>query len=70
MKLAGAYVHDDTYQRLVALAIANNRTLAGQCRHLFDRALRENMPADSSPQIVTPPRPSSKGNTKTHDAAK
>ncbi|MBN8422158.1 MAG: hypothetical protein J0L73_24805 [Verrucomicrobia bacterium] len=40
MKLAGAYINDDTYERLVALAAANNRTLAGECRHLFDRALR------------------------------
>lgn len=40
MKLAGAYIHDETYERLAALAAANNRTLAGQCRHLFDRALR------------------------------
>lgn len=40
MKLAGAYINDDTYERLAALAAENNRTLAGQCRHLFDRALR------------------------------
>lgn len=40
MKLAGAYIQDDTYERLAALAAANNRTLAGECRHLFDRALR------------------------------
>lgn len=40
MKLAGAYINDATYERLAALAAANNRTLAGQCRHLFDRALR------------------------------
>ncbi len=39
MKLAGAYINDDKYERLVALAEQNNRTLAGQCRHLFDRAL-------------------------------
>ncbi|WP_395741161.1 hypothetical protein [Prosthecobacter sp.] len=39
MKLAGAYINDDKYERLVALAESNNRTLAGQCRHLFDRAL-------------------------------
>ncbi|WP_395753785.1 hypothetical protein [Prosthecobacter sp.] len=39
MKLAGAYIHDEKYERLVALAESNNRTLAGQCRHLFDRAL-------------------------------
>ncbi len=40
MKLAGAYINDKTYEALVGLATANNRTLAGQCRHLFDRALR------------------------------
>ncbi|MDI1313805.1 hypothetical protein [Prosthecobacter sp.] len=40
MKLAGAYINDDTYERLVALALSHNRTLAGQCRHLFDRALK------------------------------
>lgn len=39
MKLVGAYVNDETYERLAALAAANNRTLAGQCHHLFDRAL-------------------------------
>lgn len=44
MKLAGAYVNDDTYHRLVALAQVNNRTLAGQCRHIYDRALRGELP--------------------------
>ncbi len=39
MKLAGAYINDDTYEALVALATKNNRTLAGQCRHLFANAL-------------------------------
>lgn len=39
MKLAGAYINDEKYERLVALAEAIGRTLAGQCRHLFDRAL-------------------------------
>jgi hypothetical protein len=39
MKLAGAYINEEKYARLVALAASNNRTLAGQCRHLFDRAL-------------------------------
>lgn len=30
MKLAGAYINDDTYERLVALAVANNRALSGE----------------------------------------
>jgi hypothetical protein len=47
MKLAGAYIQDETYAKLVALAEANNRTLAGQCRHLFDLALK----ADAAPLI-------------------
>ena len=49
MKLAGAYINDDTYGRLVALAAANNRTLAGECRHLFDRALRGELPVPDGP---------------------
>ena len=49
MKLAGAYINDDTYGRLVALAAANNRTLAGQCRHLFDRALRGELQVPDDP---------------------
>ncbi len=49
MKLAGAYINDDTYGRLVALAAANNRTLAGQCRHLFDRALRGELQVPDGP---------------------
>lgn len=47
MKLAGAYIQDVTYVKLVALAESNNRTLAGQCRHLFDLALK----ADVAPLI-------------------
>lgn len=49
MKLAGAYINDETYGRLVALAAANNRTLAGECRHLFDRALRGELPVPNGP---------------------
>lgn len=49
MKLAGAYIHDDTYERLVALAMSNNRTLAGQCRHLFDRALKGDLVVPDGP---------------------
>lgn len=49
MKLAGAYINDDTYGRLVALAAANNRTLAGQCRHLFDRALKGDLQVPDAP---------------------
>ena len=49
MKLAGAYINDDTYARLVALAAANNRTLAGQCRHLFDRALKGALTVPDAP---------------------
>jgi hypothetical protein len=63
MKLAGAYINDDTYERLVALAAAHNRTLAGECRHIFDRALRGDSANPEQPQIFTPPKPSSKGNT-------
>jgi len=57
MKLAGAYINDDTYGRLVKLAAANNRTLAGQCRHLFDRALRGELqvPDASAQTPLVPP---------------
>ncbi len=41
MKLAGAYINDDTHEKLVARARARNRTLAGHCRDLFNRDLRE-----------------------------
>ncbi len=57
MKLAGAYINDDKYERLVALAEANNRTLAGQCRHLFDQALANELKKPTRPTTVTtPPR--------------
>ena len=49
MKLAGAYIHDETYEKLLALAVSNNRTLAGQCRHLFDRALRGELQVPDAP---------------------
>ena len=49
MKLAGAYINDETYGRLAALAAANNRTLAGQCRHLFDRALKGDLEVPDGP---------------------
>jgi hypothetical protein len=49
MKLAGAYINDETYGRLAALAAANNRTLAGQCRHLFDRALKGELEVPDGP---------------------
>lgn len=49
MKLAGAYINDDKYVRLVALAEQNNRTLAGQCVHLFDRALSGDIPVNAAP---------------------
>jgi hypothetical protein len=52
MKLAGAYINDDTYERLVALAAANNRTLAGQCRHLFDRALKGALVVPDAPNAA------------------
>lgn len=52
MKLAGAYINDETYGRLVALAAANNRTLAGECRHLFDRALRGELPVPEGPSTL------------------
>ena len=49
MKLAGAYINDEAYGRLAALAAANNRTLAGQCRHLFDRALKGDLEVPDGP---------------------
>ncbi len=54
MKLAGAYINDGTYERLVALAAANNRTLAGQCRHLFDRALSGDLKVPRLPRAPSP----------------
>ena len=39
LKLAGAYISAKTYAALVALARANNRLLAEQCRALFDAAI-------------------------------
>lgn len=61
MKLAGAYVNDDTYEKLCLLARANNRTLAGECRHIYDRALRRTLDVPNAPpQIITPPKRSSK----------
>ena len=52
MKLAGAYIDDETYGRLVTLAAANNRTLANECRHLFDRALKGELAATTSWQPI------------------
>ncbi len=57
MKLAGAYINDDTYERLVALAAANNRTLAGQCRHLFDRALKGQPQVPDAPNAAAGSKP-------------
>ena len=56
MKLAGAYVNDDIYTKLVAYAASNNRTLAGQIRHLFDRFLEEQETASSKPTSTKAPR--------------
>ena len=53
MKLAGAYINDEAYGRLAALAAANNRTLAGQCRHLFDRALKGDLEVPDGPVAHT-----------------
>ena len=39
MKLAGAYIEESKYAALAALARRNHRTLADQCRCLYDRAL-------------------------------
>lgn len=39
MKLAGCYIDDDKYTKLVNLAAFNGLTMAGQCRHLIDAAL-------------------------------
>jgi hypothetical protein len=55
MKLAGAYINDDTYERLVALALSHNRTLAGQCRHLFDRALKGDLQVPDAPRAAVKP---------------
>lgn len=55
MKLAGAYINDDTYERLVALALSHNRTLAGQCRHLFDRALKGGLQVPDAPRAAEKP---------------
>lgn len=52
MKLAGAYINNDTYKKLIAIADKNNRTLAGQCRHLFDACIK----ADEAPKIEIPKR--------------
>lgn len=49
MKLAGAYVNDDLYEKMVALAEQNNRTLAGQCRHLFMQAVDGAPPEPQKP---------------------
>lgn len=65
MKLAGAYINDDTYERLVALAAANNRTLAGECRHLFDRALRGELQVPVGPAARGAGRPISSPSTQT-----
>lgn len=69
MKLAGAYINDESYAGLVALAAANNRTLAGQCRHLFDKALRDHSSDPAQPQVTTPPKRSSRGNTRKQSPA-
>lgn len=53
MKLAGAYINDETYEALAALATKNNRTLAGLCRHLFANALAADaMPYPPSAKIA------------------
>lgn len=39
MKLAGAYIPDEKHEALRQLAKQNHRTLADQCRHIFDLAL-------------------------------
>ncbi len=53
MKLVGAYINDELFKRLVALAEANNRTLAGQCRHLFEQAAPP--PSPGSADILSAP---------------
>lgn len=56
MKLAGAYISDDTYNKLVALAQRNHRSLANQCRHIYARALRGDLAVpDADPPA--PPAP-------------
>ena len=39
MQLVGAYINDEKYGQMEALAAANKLTLAGLCRQLFDQAL-------------------------------
>lgn len=39
MKLAGAYIQDQKYADLKQLAKDNHRTLADQCRYIFDQAI-------------------------------
>ena len=39
LKLAGAYIDATKYEQIQALAKANHRTLAEQCRALFDAAI-------------------------------
>lgn len=53
LKLAGAYIPDAMYQGLVKLAQANNRTLAGQCRAIYDQALANPKEPALKPQQET-----------------
>ncbi len=57
MKLAGAYIGDDKYAAIVAVAEKHNRTLAGQCRHWFDEGLRVEALKSQPPE---PPKPSAR----------
>jgi hypothetical protein len=51
LKLAGAYINEDTYKSLVALAHLNNRSLAGQIRVIYDAALRDPASTPNAPTV-------------------
>ena len=56
LKLAGAYISDEKYNSLVALAKLNHRTLADQCRAIYEAALAETAASPgalAAPEIQT-----------------
>lgn len=65
MKLAGAYINDEKYAAIVAVAESNNRTLAGQLRHWFEEGLKAEIkpmvpPSARIAKVITK-NPSKKG---------
>lgn len=54
-KLAGAYIDDSKHAALKRMAIANHRTLADQCRHIFDLALSGSLKVPSFKAIGKAP---------------